>query len=178
MASLNRQNGGCSSKKNGIGKEYCATRVSSNTNVLNDTSGSSHSGDIGETGSEVELAAGDGFFTKSPQSSLKNCGVGSLVCLDLFELFDWNLRGSETSTDEIRLLEAGEGFLVECRFELLEDIGEFEDRNIDCRTFAIEASRRCRDQVGSDESDESGGEAHDDEIERHCQGLGWISESL
>lgn len=70
MPRLNRQDGTGSSEENGVGKEDRTTEVGSDTNVLHNSSGCGHSRNIGKSAIELELAAGDGCFTKGFQSSL------------------------------------------------------------------------------------------------------------
>ena len=62
MPRLDGQDGSSSSEENGVGNEGGTTEVGTDTNVLHNSSGSSHGGNISEGTVELELAVGDRFL--------------------------------------------------------------------------------------------------------------------
>lgn len=144
MPRLDGQDGTSSSEENGVGNESCTTEVGTDTNVLDNSSGRSHGGNISEGTVELELAVGDWLFTERFQSSLKNDRVGGLVILDRNELFSWDPRVGEPSSDEVGLLELSQSLCVKSGFQLFQDISKLEYQNIRSSTSCASASRNRR----------------------------------
>ena len=70
MPRLNGQDRTSSSEESGVGNEDCTTEVGRDTDVLDDSSGSGHGGNISEGTAEVELAVGDWRLAEGLQSGL------------------------------------------------------------------------------------------------------------
>lgn len=51
--------------------------------------------------------------------------MGLLIGLDIFELFEGDGSGCETSSYKVRILELGDGLSIEFRLQLFENISEF-----------------------------------------------------
>jgi len=146
VAGLHGEDGGSRIQQLGVIDESSTTEVSRNSNVLNDSCGSSECIGIGQCTVEVEVASGNGSRAYIRESAIQEGQVGGFIRLNASDQLDGEVSICKTCAGKVGGLELLKTLCIELGLKLLENTGELENESIGSRCSPANGESRCQER--------------------------------